>query len=295
MLIRQKIILDLLLEVTRPLSPTVFVKLVFLLRHETELKYSEVFYDFVPYRYGPFSFTLYHEVAALRRDGYMMPDEESIALRESTLRLIKQKVDELPTSFRRAVGDVVNSCKGKSQTDLLKDVYARYQWYATKSELTGLRPKSTVAAEKARPAVYTAGYEGKSVDSFLNHLLRSGIELIIDVRAMPLSRRYGFSKRQFSEIAKKLGLGYLHFGKLGIPSEHRANLTDFDSYQRLLQEYQHKMLPELEDEIAEVGQLMRRTPAVLVCMESDFRCCHRSRLAEAISRRGGLKVEHLCL
>ena len=295
MLIRQKIILDLLLQVTKPLSPTIFVKLVFLLRHETQLKYAEAFYDFVPYKYGPFSFTLYHEVAALWRDGYMTPDEESIALCESTLRLTKQKVDELPTSFRRAVGDVVNSYKSKNQTDLLKDVYTRYQWYATKSKLTGLRPKSSVAAKKARPAVYTAGYEGKSVDSFLNHLLRSGIELIIDVRAMPLSRRYGFSKRQLSEIAKKLGLGYLHVGKLGIPSERRANLTDFDSYQRLLQEYQHNMLPGLEKEIAEVGQLMHQTPAVLVCFENDFRCCHRSRLAVAVSRRTGLEVEHLCL
>ena len=295
MLIRQKAILDLLLQVTKPLSPTVFVKLVFLLRHETQLKYAEAFYDFVPYKYGPFSFTLYHEIAALRRDGYMTPDEESIALCGSTLHLTKQKVDELPISFRRAVGDVVDSYGSKNQTDLLKDVYTRYQWYATKSELTGLRPKSSVAAKKARPAVYTAGYEGKSVDSFFDRLLRSGMELVIDVRAMPLSRRYGFSKRQFGEIAKKLGLEYLHFGKLGIPSEHRANLTDFDSYQRLLREYQHNMLPRLENEIAEVGQLMQRTLAVLVCVENDFRCCHRSRLAEAISRRAGLKVEHLCL
>jgi uncharacterized protein (DUF488 family) len=225
----------------------------------------------------------------------MTPDEESIALCGSTLHLTKQKVDELPTSFRRAVGDVVDSYGSKSQTDLLKDVYRRYQWYATKSELTGLRPKSSGSAKKARPAVYTVGYEGNSVDSFFDHLLRLGIALVIDVRAMPVSRRYGFSKRQFGEIAKKLGLGYLHFGKLGIPSERRANLTDFDSYQRLLREYQHNMMPGFEKEITEVGQLMRQTLAVLVCVENDVRCCHRSRLAEAISRRAGLEVEHLCL
>ena len=59
MLTRQKTVLSLLTQVGRPLSPTVFVKLVFLLRQETDLERDRSFYSFVPYNFGPFSFTLY--------------------------------------------------------------------------------------------------------------------------------------------------------------------------------------------------------------------------------------------
>jgi uncharacterized protein (DUF488 family) len=80
---------------------------------------------------------------------------------------------------------------------------------------------------------------------------------------------------------------------LGIPSEYRADLSDFESYQRLLKKYEEEMIPVLEDEIDEVGRLMEETPAVLVCVEKDVRCCHRSRLAVAVSRKTGLGIRHI--
>lgn len=293
MLIRQKIILALLSRSAKSLTPTVFVKLVFLLRHETALKGASSFYDFVPYKYGPFSFALYRELASLRRDGYVTSDEESIALREDAADLAEDKREELPVVIREAVEQVVHSYGTKSQTALVRDVYVRYPWYAARSELADLRPKPTVHPKKAKPAASTTGYEGKSVDSFFNRLLRCGIQLIIDVRVNPVSRRYGFSKSRLREIAARLGLGYRHIPSLGIPSKYRADLTDYDSYQRLMNRYEQEMLPNLEKEIREVGRLMQDTPAVLVCVEKDVRCCHRGRLAEAVSRETGLEVNHL--
>ncbi len=293
MLIRQKTVLALLSRANKPLSPTVFVKLAFLLRQETGLKNELTFYDFVPYKYGPFSFALYRELTNLRRDGYVTPDEERVALCERTVGLSEEKIGELPAAFHEAVDQIVGRYGEKSQTELVKDVYTRYRWYATNSELTSLCPDSLVHMKKACPAVYTAGYEGKSVDAFFNYLLKNGIRLIIDVRANPVSRRYGFSKRQFSEIARRLGLDYRHMPDLGIPSKYRVDLSDFDSYQRLLKKYEQEMIPKLGDEIDEVGKLMEETPAVLVCVEKDVRCCHRSRLADAVSRKTGLEVKHI--
>lgn len=293
MLIRQKTVLALLSQANKPLSPRGFVKLVFLLRHETELSSERTFYDFVPYKYGPFSFALYRELANLRRDGYVTSDEECVALCEHNAHLAEEKVEELPPAVHTAVEKVVSQYVRKSQSALIKDVYARCPWYATRSEMADLRPKSAVRAKKARSAVYTAGYQGMSVDSFFNHLLKQGIRLIIDVRANPVSRRYGFSKRQFSKIAKKLGVGYRHIPNVGVPSKYRGDLTDYDSYQRLLNKYEREILPKLEDEIHEVGYLMQQTAAVLVCVEKDVRCCHRSRLAEAVSLRTALEVAHL--
>ena len=80
MLTRQKTVLSLLTQVGRPLSPTVFVKLVFLLRQETDLERDRSFYSFVPYNFGPFSFTLYWDLGRLRQNGYVTTEEERIAL-----------------------------------------------------------------------------------------------------------------------------------------------------------------------------------------------------------------------
>ncbi len=293
MLTRQKIILALLSRANKPLSPTVFVKLTFLLRRETDLRHDPTFYDFVPYKYGPFSFALYREIAGLRRDGYLAADEGCMVLSESALGLANDRIVELPVASWEAVEQVTGKYGGTSQTELLKDVYSRYPWYATRSELMDIRPKPSSRVRIACPAVYTVGYEGRSVDAFFDHLLLTGIKLIIDVRANPISRRYGFSKKQFSGIAHDLGIDYQHVPGLGIPSEFRLELSDFNSYQRLLNRYEEEMLPMHQEEIDAVGKLMTEVAAVLVCVEKDVRCCHRSRLAAAVSRRTGLEIKHI--
>ena len=147
--------------------------------------------------------------------------------------------------------------------------------------------------EKARPAVYTTGYEGRSVDAFFNDLLKWGIHVLVDVRANPVSRKYGFSRLRLAEFCEKLGLQYRHVPALGIPGVARARLNSFTSYQRLLNVYESATLPERTSEVQEVGRLMLRQPSVLVCVEKDVRCCHRSRLAEAVARDTGLEVVHL--
>lgn len=293
MLTRQKVILALLSGAGKPLTLTAFVKLVFLLRHESTLKDCPSFYDFVPYKYGPFSFTLYRELANLRRDGFVSSDQESVVLRENTAALARDKARELPVAIQGEVNRVLRSHGQKSSATLLKDVYTQYPWYAAKSELADLRPSPPAPTANATPAVRTAGYEGESVDSFFNRLLRRGIQLIIDVRANPISRRYGFSKSRLKEIGARLGFRYLHLPSLGIPRKWRADLTDFNSYQRLMSRYEQEMLPNLGKEVREVGRTMNETPAVLVCLEKDVRCCHRGRLALAVSRETGLDVDHL--
>jgi len=293
LLIRQKIILALLDSVERPLAPTVFVKLAFLMRHETALATHGTFYEFVPYKYGPFSFALYRELRNLRRDGYVSPDSECVELNAHSASLVREKIAELPRSTRTATQAIADRYGDWEQTALLRSVYARYPWYAVASELTDLVPESIPPLTVAREAIYTAGYEGKSVDAFFDSMLRNGIKSIVDVRSNPVSRRYGFSRRQFGDIAERLGLGYDHMPRLGIPSSRRADLSDFDSYQRLLDGYYVDMLKDRDQELTDLGSQMGKAPTVLICVEQDVRCCHRSRLAEALALRTGMDVRHL--
>lgn len=293
MLTRQKTILSLLTQVRRPLSPTVFVKLIFLLRQETDLGSERTFYNFVPYDFGPFSFTLYWDLGSLRQNGYVTNEEERIALCGRTLELAERRAEELPASIQSAVTEILARYGQLSQRALIREVYRRYPWFALNSKLPERNSVSVPRPKKARAAVYTAGYEGRSVDAFFNDLLTWGIHVVIDVRANPVSRKYGFSGLRLVEFCKKLGLQYRHKPTLGIPGSARAGLRGVTSYQRLLKRYEETMLPERFAEVQDLGRLMRLRPSVLVCVEKDVRCCHRSRLAEAVARETGLEVVHL--
>ena len=293
MLNRQRLILALLDCAAGPMQHTMLVKLAFLLREETPVGKDRTFYHFVPYRHGPFSFGLYRELEALRRDGYIEWGEKSFALSGKTKQQIKDQIGRLGAVQVEATDSVVRKYRGRSRPSLLRDVYRRYPWYSIKSELGEYLPENVPNLPKRDPGVYTVGYEGKSVDEFFNGLLASGMTGIVDVRANPVSRKYGFAKRSMSRIAGNLGLSYHHLPELGITGDHRASLSDFASYQRLLDTYESEMLPRRDTHVRNAAELLKAGPSALLCMERDVRCCHRSRLASHVSAVSGLAVEHL--
>jgi hypothetical protein len=293
MLVRQKILLALLSLAKTPVSLTVLAGLTFLFRQEMDSGKEMAFYDFLPYKHGPYSFSLHHELGKLSHDGYVTVDDESVALSGSASNLVEQRIGELPAKVRKDIEIIAGKYGSNAQKALLEDILSRYSWYAAGNKRSDSKSKRAVPTRKAKPAIYTVGYEGKSLDGFFNHLLEQGIELVIDVRANPLSRHYGFSKGQFSGIAEQLGIGYHPASALGIPRKYRADMTDADSRRRLLDKYEKEILPQHGAEVDEVGALMSKTPAALMCMEKDIQCCHRSRLAEVLARKTGLEVKHI--
>jgi uncharacterized protein (DUF488 family) len=292
-LVRQKILLAILNQSKRAPTVTKLVKLAFLIRKETTLHDDHTYYDFVPYKYGPFSFALYRELDALERYGYIDSSNDRVSLSPAMQIPSTEKVEELPTRIRSMVTDVVSQYGATQQRRLLKFVYDNYPWYTINSELRDLVPENAPSRQKARIAVYTSGYEGISVDRFFDNLLRSGIEVIIDVRSNPVSRKYGFARKSLNEISAKLGLGYYHLPELGISSENRVALDDYDSYQRLLNRYEKSMLPRQQPAIKRLIQLIKERPSTLLCMEEDVDCCHRGRLAKEVARRTELPIVHL--
>jgi len=275
------------------MSATVLVKLAFLLREETSIGREPTYYGFVPYRYGPFSFALYRELATLERDGYVRRTESRVELNPELCAEVQTQVTLLSDSDHDAVGAVSARYGRISRPNLIRCVYERYPWYARKSELSNLAPGKLPEPPRLPMAAYTAGYEGKSIDEFFDGLLRAGIRALLDVRANPVSRKYGFAKRSIQTISGDLGLDYHHLPELGIASERRANLDDFGSYQRLLDDYERLMLPGRSIHVKRAIRLLRRKPSALFCVERDVRCCHRSRLATRIASESGLEVVHL--
>ena len=189
------------------------------------------------------------------------------------------------------MADIVDRYGAQSQSGLVEEIYRRYPWFALNSEIPARNLVAVQRPERAKPAVYTAGYEGKSVDAFFNVL--HGIDALIDVRANPSSRKYGFSKRGLSQLCTRLELKYHHMPSLGVPSSARIGLGSHASYQRLLRRYEETLLPQHLAEVEELGRLMCQRPSVLVCMEKDVHCCHRSKLAKAVKSTTGLEIVHL--
>ena len=284
MLTRQRVVLELLRQAERPVSKIELMKWCFLLRHDTPSAGGSAFYDFLPYHYGPYSFSLQREVAELVDQGYVKANEDRLQRTDLAVR-----AGELPT---RLTGDVVRVVRRFGQVstdDLLDHVYDRFPRYTMLS-----RRKTLVSRPVAEPAVHTAGYEGRQVDGFLWLLLASGIRRLIDVRSNPIARRYGFHKSTLSRLCALLDIDYIHVPELGIPSAERQALDDTPSARdRLFTKYTSVTIPSQEEAVERVARSMTERASVLVCMEAAPCDCHRSRLATVVAHRTGLPVRHL--
>ena len=142
----------------------------------------------------------------------------------------------------------------------------------------------------ANEIIYTIGYEGARPDDFIRKLHAVGIEQLIDVRAVPFSRKPGFSADELCALLADAGIEYRHFPQLGIPSEFRKSADDSESLFAL---YENVLLPRASKEMAAVARLCARRKSVLLCFEANPKDCHRSRLSRCIAETFGLIEEHL--
>ena len=281
---RQKILIHLIRELGGNVSRLSTVKLCFLLSTETESRGGNAFYDFLPYKYGPFSFCLYQEVSRLARDGLIEESKRHLSLTSCSNSL----GIEIPISISAQIGKLLETYGNYCEKRLIQYVYQNYPWYTVNSV-----DDPRIKRPSAEPAIYTAGYEKTSVDRFLDTLLRSGIRTILDIRSNPVSRRYGFHKSTLSRLAENVGLRYWHFPELGITSQRRKNVDTLQDRIKLLDSYENCDLPSKSDFIGEISGLLTMEPSVLVCSELDHNLCHRSRLAKWCKSRTGLPIVHL--
>ena len=284
MLNRQKLLLFMIEEATRPVTHLEMTKWAFLVAHETPSRGGRAFYQFLPYQRGPFSFCLYREIGGLVHDGYLVDEADAWRLVED----VERPTGDLPGRIREDALRVVQRFRDKDSDGLTDYVYRRFPWFTVNSKIRRLQSRPV-----ASPAVHTVGYEGWLVDGFLDLLLRGGIQRVIDVRSNPVARRYGFHKRTLARLSGNVQIEYVHFPELGIPSDLRHGLETADQYEALFSRYEADILPRENKAVTRVAALMKERPTVLMCMEADPARCHRSRLATAVARVTALPVRHL--
>jgi uncharacterized protein (DUF488 family) len=141
--------------------------------------------------------------------------------------------------------------------------------------------------------ISTIGYEGLSINEFIDILHAHGIKTVVDVRELPLSRKPGFSKKALSSALEQEGIIYIHMRNLGAPREVRHSLRENGSWTTYCRQYE-LVLDENKDCLAELQKLSNRFKIALLCFERDFSTCHRSLITNRMQQTGLLsKVRHL--
>ena len=264
----------LLLQVVKKLqekgikSRTYLVKTLFLLKQK--FGFEIVGYDFFPYKYGPFSNEIYSDFNALEREGLFT--EATLSLTDNGLALVEGlKVNDDVFS---EVEEITDSYSDK--VAIKKFVYDNFPEFTVNSNA----PRIAKTSEKG---VCSIGYEGKTIDGFLNELIQNKIALLVDVRKNAFSMKKGFSKSQLEKFLGKASIGYLHVPELGIESEKRKNLESAEDYKELFKEYRSS-LPGRKEKIAELQALGEKQRIALMCFEANKDFCHRGVLSDFLNQ-----------
>ena len=139
----------------------------------------------------------------------------------------------------------------------------------------------------------TIGYEGTTVEAFLDALCAEGVDLLVDVRAVASSRRPGFAKTRLAANLHGAGIEYLHLRGLGTPADGRAAARAGRHAEMHAIFGAHLATDAAQAELAALGDLVQARRVCILCFEADPQHCHRSLVAAALGERVPLDVVHL--
>lgn len=284
---RQQFLLSFIRALKTSCTTTDLQKLLFL--HTVQNKTA--YYDFLPYLYGCYSLQLAQDVETLAAMGW-------ISLTDNTIHAaFFDGAAETDLPFNE-----LNAPPNERGDDLLRLVYQRFPYFAINSRIADKildnKGLTRIADEKEHlkqtgQVLFTIGYEGSSIEKYLDTLIRHDIRVLCDVRNNPVSRKFGFSKNSLIHFLRNIDIEYVHIPELGIVSDKRKNLeTDLD-YANLFHDYQDS-LPARKEYLEKVRQmLLQKERLALTCFEHNPVHCHRHIVRNFIRDACSVETEDL--
>lgn len=130
--------------------------------------------------------------------------------------------------------------------------------------------------------IFTIGYEGATQAEVVETLRTAGVKVLADVRAVPLSRRPGFSKNILAAGLREAGIDYVGLKALGTPPAGREAARKGD-HARLVAIYSGQLdLPEALVQAEQLKEIAAEQATAVLCYERDANACHRSILLDRI-------------
>ena len=281
MFYRRKFILALLQTFDGHLPKVSLQKLLFLFANCQ----TKPDYDFVPYLFGCYSFSANADLTAMVGHKQLLEDKTSFT-KIDAVDYIKTLIEK----DKKILIDIKNTYGKMTTTSLMKLTYLNYQYYAINSVKAReiLTDEEFAKLEKAKPInnktiLYTIGYEGISLEEYLNRLIINDVKVLVDVRNNAISMKFGFSKTKLKYFCASLNIEYLHIPEVGIQSNQRQELKTQNDYDKLFEIYKKKNLKKSKSQQQQIlDLLMNKKRIALTCFEANICQCHRKHLAEAI-------------
>jgi uncharacterized protein (DUF488 family) len=290
MFYRRKIILALLQLFEGQIDKISLQKLLFLFTQ----RQAKAEYDFIPYHYGCYSYSANADLTAMVSKG-ILSETISHFTKVDTTDYIKT----LKEADRKLLQEVKTHYGNMSANTLMKHTYLNFPYWAINSK----KAKELLSAEQlekvsnSRPKgtktiLFTIGYEGISLEEYLNRLIKNDIKVLVDVRCNPLSMKYGFSKSQLQRYCNSLGIEYVHFPEVGIQSDQRQELNTQADYDKLFAVYRQNNLTKTTASQEKIFRLLKDNKRIaLTCFEANINQCHRKHLAEAVASLPSFEYE----
>lgn len=142
--------------------------------------------------------------------------------------------------------------------------------------------------------VFTTGYEGSEIEEFLEYLNARSIQRVIDVREIPLSRKRGFSNTLLRQRLAENDIDYVHLKTLGSPTNLRKKVYQDKDFDYFFEKYEEH-LKTCREELEELHKSINEKLSCLLCFEREHTNCHRSIVANRVSRINGthLEIKHI--
>jgi len=287
---RRKILLALLQLFNGELEKIRLQKLLFLFTQRQENRT----YDFVPYKFGCFSYSANADLTTMANKAILTETESHFKRNEKTdyLKLLND-------SDRNQLLEIKHSYGKMSTNALMKHTYVNFPYWTIKSKIAesiltqdDLEKINQSKPQSTKTVLFTIGYEGISLESYLNRLLKNDVKVLVDVRNNPNSMKYGFSKNQLIRYCESLGLLYVHFPEVGIQSKQRQELNCQADFDELFVAYCNNILSKTQATQIKILDLLNQHKRIaLTCFEANIQQCHRRHLAAAIANLHGFEYE----
>lgn len=139
--------------------------------------------------------------------------------------------------------------------------------------------------------VLTIGYEGAAPEDFIATLKKAGVDMVLDIRELAISRRKGFAKNALKASLEQAGIAYQHEKDLGAPKPIRHRLRDDNDYSAYFAAFE----TYIQTQQQKMEELIKTLPdtIILLCYERDYKTCHRSVVAAKFGEIIGAKPRHL--
>lgn len=295
MFYRRSVVLSILQAFGGRLEKIALQKLLFLFSQQQAQ--GKRVYDFIPSQSGCFSPSAHADLAAMAAQKIVGIDEYTVSFEDST------PLQALKTPDAQIVAQLRQQFPHADTTQLTRYTYMKYPYWASKSNSVE-RVLSADEWQKVQNSyirrsdevLFTIGYEGISLEEYLNRLVLNDVRLLVDVRHNPMSMKYGFSRKTLAALCEGLGIAYEHLPEVGIASEKRKSLFAQNDYDNLFLWYRQEALPTTLEQQQYILQLLQTHRRIaLTCFEADICQCHRLPLSQAIAQLPDFRcaVEHL--